>query len=258
MKITEKLEYIQNKHFSEWVNTRNQVDTEFSMKQPIFCLCGKLATGLHESNCRKFKDAVIKETVRRLEPLLPKEVTPMPENREVWEKSIPPEKGLSLREAVKIVHQITDVKPNYSLGMQGKRYSIEGYPFTVTKKAFDAIETILSMAESHIAEVDKKRESFELRKIVEEQGNLIDKIRTLSKQDEQELSQMKERASVERIANLISEKIDFPYKPNYLFVHKFYPSSGVDRLYEQQEQILLFAQAIVDTINGVRIHPGVK
>ena len=73
MKLTEKLVYIQDNHFSEWLNTRRQVDEEFSSKQPVFCLCGKVATGLHERNCRKFKDAVTKETVRRLENLLPKE-----------------------------------------------------------------------------------------------------------------------------------------------------------------------------------------
>ena len=70
MKLTEKLEYIQNKYFSDWLTTRQKVEMEFSEKQSLFCLCGRLATGLHERNCRKFNDTVTKETVKRLEYLI--------------------------------------------------------------------------------------------------------------------------------------------------------------------------------------------
>jgi hypothetical protein len=34
------------------------------------CLCGRLATGLHENGCRRFKNAVNSETVKRLKNLL--------------------------------------------------------------------------------------------------------------------------------------------------------------------------------------------
>ena len=70
MKLTEKLKYIQDKHFSAWLITRQEVEAEFSEKQAMFCLCGRLATGLHENNCRKFKDAVTKEAVKRLQHLI--------------------------------------------------------------------------------------------------------------------------------------------------------------------------------------------
>lgn len=69
MKITEKLEYLQTNHFSEWLKTRQEVEDELSNKQSMFCLCGRLATGLHERNCKRFRNKVISETVKRLKKL---------------------------------------------------------------------------------------------------------------------------------------------------------------------------------------------
>lgn len=41
-----------------------------SDKQSMFCLCGRLATGLHENGCRKFQNKVTRETIKRLSHLL--------------------------------------------------------------------------------------------------------------------------------------------------------------------------------------------
>lgn len=60
------LNYIQDNHFSEWLRTRQEVEKELSEKQAVFCVCGRLATGLHESHCRKFQKKVTKETLNRL------------------------------------------------------------------------------------------------------------------------------------------------------------------------------------------------
>lgn len=70
MKLSEKLTYLQDKHFGDWLSKRQAVSDEFSNKQSMFCLCGRLATGLHENGCKKFKDAVTRETVKRLESLI--------------------------------------------------------------------------------------------------------------------------------------------------------------------------------------------
>jgi len=70
MKITDKLQYLQDKHFSEWLTTYRQVKNEESDKQSIFCICGRLATGLHENGCRKFRNRIISITVKRLEHLI--------------------------------------------------------------------------------------------------------------------------------------------------------------------------------------------
>lgn len=72
MKLTEKLKFIQDNHFNRWLSERGTVRNEFSDKQSIFCLCGKLATGLHEGYCKKLSDAITKETLKRLNCLLPK------------------------------------------------------------------------------------------------------------------------------------------------------------------------------------------
>ena len=70
MKIQEKLNILQDKHFSEWLKTRREVADEESAKQSMFCMCGRLATGLHESHCTKLNKRITSITVKRLEYLL--------------------------------------------------------------------------------------------------------------------------------------------------------------------------------------------
>lgn len=71
MIYAEKLKYLLDNHFGEMSNIRSQVEEELSSKQSMFCVCGRLATGLHERGCKKFKDAITKESVKRLSNLLP-------------------------------------------------------------------------------------------------------------------------------------------------------------------------------------------
>ena len=73
MKKYEKLEYLKNADFGLFIKTRKIVFDELSDQQTMFCCCGKLATGLHESNCTKFNNKVDAETIKRLSYLLPKE-----------------------------------------------------------------------------------------------------------------------------------------------------------------------------------------
>jgi hypothetical protein len=54
----------------EWLKTRKDVLDELSDRYPMFCVCGKLCTGLHENNCKKFQDKITSETVKKLEYLL--------------------------------------------------------------------------------------------------------------------------------------------------------------------------------------------
>lgn len=75
MKIQEKLAFIQENHFKEWRETRNKVEDELSSQQGMFCICGRLATGLHEMNCSKFRNKVTSETVKKLKHLLNVEVS---------------------------------------------------------------------------------------------------------------------------------------------------------------------------------------
>lgn len=72
MKLAEKIQYLQEHHFSEWLTTRKEADQYVSDQHSMFCVCGKLCTGLHESYCNRFKNKVNSETVKRLKPLLEK------------------------------------------------------------------------------------------------------------------------------------------------------------------------------------------
>ena len=63
---------LEDKHFSIWLKTRQEVSNEMSDKQSMFCICGKLATGFHESSCSKFKNKVNIETTKRLSYLIVK------------------------------------------------------------------------------------------------------------------------------------------------------------------------------------------
>jgi len=71
MKKWQKLAYLKDVDFDLFIMTRNQVKEELSEGQPMFCCCGKLATGLHEAYCKKFNDKVDAEVIKRLQHLLP-------------------------------------------------------------------------------------------------------------------------------------------------------------------------------------------
>lgn len=66
MKLHEKVDYLQTNRMGEWLKTRQEVEDTLSEKQSMFCLCGRLATGLHESHCKKFRNKVTSETVKIL------------------------------------------------------------------------------------------------------------------------------------------------------------------------------------------------
>lgn len=71
MKHVEKRAFLVGNHRAEWLKTRNEVFNELSDNQQLFCCCGRLATGLHESSCSKFNHKVDAETIRRLKHLIP-------------------------------------------------------------------------------------------------------------------------------------------------------------------------------------------
>lgn len=69
MNKSERIEFLKTNHSITWRGTRQKVFDELSDKQTMFCCCGKLATGLHEQNCRKFNTEVDNETANRLQNL---------------------------------------------------------------------------------------------------------------------------------------------------------------------------------------------
>ena len=73
MKIQEKLKYLQDNHFGEWLSKRQEVADKMLDRQSMFCLCGLLAKGLHERGCRKLQNKITSETIKKLEHLINKE-----------------------------------------------------------------------------------------------------------------------------------------------------------------------------------------
>ena len=71
MRKIEKLTYIQDNHFSEWMKTRAEVLDEVSDEQSMWCVCKRLCTGLHEMNCKRFQDKVTNKTLVRMKHLIP-------------------------------------------------------------------------------------------------------------------------------------------------------------------------------------------
>lgn len=69
MNKKERIEYLKTHQSKIWLETRKQIFEELSNEQSMFCCCGKLATGLHEINCRKFNAKVDKVTLDRLKIL---------------------------------------------------------------------------------------------------------------------------------------------------------------------------------------------
>ena len=76
MKFQEALELLRRDHFPAWTQMRYAVEDELSNRQPMLCVCGRLATGLHERNCARFRNKVTATTVRRLKHLVQTERTP--------------------------------------------------------------------------------------------------------------------------------------------------------------------------------------
>jgi hypothetical protein len=66
----EKLRKLQELDYVLFMKTKREVFDELDSKQTMFCCCGRLATGLHTSRCKKFDNKVISETIKRLEHLL--------------------------------------------------------------------------------------------------------------------------------------------------------------------------------------------
>jgi hypothetical protein len=70
MKLNDKISFLCDKHGDLWNRTVQEIENTLSAQQSMFCVCGKLATGFHESNCYKFRKKVWQETVKKLEYLI--------------------------------------------------------------------------------------------------------------------------------------------------------------------------------------------
>lgn len=74
MKMQEKVDYLFENHYQEFVNVRMLTDQEVSGEHPMRCVCKRLCTGMHERSCSRFRTKVNNRAVKKLKHLLPKEV----------------------------------------------------------------------------------------------------------------------------------------------------------------------------------------
>lgn len=71
MNKADKIQYLLDNHFSTWREKYKEVEQNISEQQKYICVCGRLATGLHESSCSRFKEKVKSETLKQLKHLIP-------------------------------------------------------------------------------------------------------------------------------------------------------------------------------------------
>lgn len=66
-KLQAELERVQGLDLKLWITVREQANEEVSKEHSMFCVCGKLCTGLHESYCRKFKEKVWRRAIKKFD-----------------------------------------------------------------------------------------------------------------------------------------------------------------------------------------------
>lgn len=75
MKNWEKIAYLKDVDFDLYYSTRKKIENEMSDRQQLFCVCGCLATGLHERYCTRFQNKVDSAVIKELRHLLPNNKT---------------------------------------------------------------------------------------------------------------------------------------------------------------------------------------
>lgn len=71
MKLLDKSLWLAANHYEEWKKAHKEADDEVSKDCSMFCICGRLCTGLHERTCRRFRTKVDSVAVKKLKHLLP-------------------------------------------------------------------------------------------------------------------------------------------------------------------------------------------
>lgn len=73
MTKNEKIAWLQQHASGSYARARTKAEQELDNLTPMFCFCGKLATGLHTSHCRKYQERLKTKIVDELKDLIPKE-----------------------------------------------------------------------------------------------------------------------------------------------------------------------------------------
>lgn len=72
MKKEEKIGFLQKNYMGEWLKAKTEAIDVVSKQCSMFCVCGKICTGFHESSCRRFQDKANSLAIKKLSHLLNK------------------------------------------------------------------------------------------------------------------------------------------------------------------------------------------
>lgn len=67
MNHKQKVNILKARNVTRWINTVSKAYDIVDSRYPMFCPCGKLATGLHTSHCGKYIKMVELEAIRIIE-----------------------------------------------------------------------------------------------------------------------------------------------------------------------------------------------
>lgn len=71
MTKNDKIAWLQQNALDSYIKARAKVEKELDELTPMFCFCGKLATGFHTSHCMKYQDRMKTKIVDQLGYLIP-------------------------------------------------------------------------------------------------------------------------------------------------------------------------------------------
>lgn len=72
MTKAEKISWLIQHAPGPYTRARAKAERELDDQTPIFCFCGALATGLHTSRCKKYRERIDALIINELKAMLPK------------------------------------------------------------------------------------------------------------------------------------------------------------------------------------------
>lgn len=74
----ERVLFLEKYAIEDWKRAKEESNNEISNEHPMKCVCGQLCTGLHETYCQKFKNAVTTRAIKKLKHLWKEEKATFP------------------------------------------------------------------------------------------------------------------------------------------------------------------------------------
>ena len=69
----EKISWLLTHAPGPYARAKAEAEKELDDLTPMFCFCGKLATGFHTTHCKKFQERMKTKIINELKDLIPKQ-----------------------------------------------------------------------------------------------------------------------------------------------------------------------------------------